>query len=391
MYSYGGQSDYLQALAEEEAARRQYAEATRAQEEARSRAARARLARQAYESAHSSYLSDEDDADDMLGGFARPGDGFGYPSRRQSAYGYPSIFDRQRAAALERERERERETLRLVEEERERRRRQLMELEEERRRRRLLEEEERRRFQLQREAEERERRRLEEDLLRRQQQSRESMFPLEDLFGLRLPRTAQSQDTPFSRRSRTMSPGKCARPMPPAASPSPVERTASRSPPRQQVPIHTPGSPAARPVPAQREQPNKPQSRQPPTEQEIDAATKIQSIWRRHRALRTIAEHAAKFAQLQKAFTLPSTLEYTAPGSSIHSHHHISVPVPSELSSLAEDGNEGQVPRLAYTPTNAPVHMYDEELARILTALDGIQSGGDDLVRKRRREAEGIC
>ncbi len=52
-YSYTRpDSDYFQALAEEEAARRQYADALRAQEEARNRAARARLARQAYESAH---------------------------------------------------------------------------------------------------------------------------------------------------------------------------------------------------------------------------------------------------------------------------------------------------------------------------------------------------
>jgi hypothetical protein len=195
-YSYGGRpdSDYLQALAEEEAARRQYADALRAQDEARNRAARARLARQAYELSHNSYLSDDDD--DAYGGYASPGFGYGHPSRRRPSYGYPTNLERQRLAALERERERER--LRFMEEERERRR-QMMEIEEERRRRRVLEEEERR-IQLQREAEERERMRLEQELLRRQQQSRQqqsrqqpAMSPLEELFGLRPPRMAQSK------------------------------------------------------------------------------------------------------------------------------------------------------------------------------------------------------
>lgn len=195
-YSYGGHadSDYLQALAEEDAARRQYADALRAQEEARNRAARARLARQAYESSHNSYLPDDDEDD--YGSYGVPG--YGYPSRRRSAYGYPSSLDRQRMAALEMERERERERMRLVEEERERRRRMMaLEEERERRRRRMLEEEEERRMrmQLQREAEERERRRLEQEFLRRQQQAREPtpISPLEELFGLRPPRMAQSK------------------------------------------------------------------------------------------------------------------------------------------------------------------------------------------------------
>ena len=52
-------SEYLRALAEERAAREQYAAARRAQEEARQRAARARAARRAYASPYSSYHDDD--------------------------------------------------------------------------------------------------------------------------------------------------------------------------------------------------------------------------------------------------------------------------------------------------------------------------------------------
>ena len=53
-FSSPADSDYLRALAEERAAREQYAAARRAQEEARQRAARARAARRAYVSPYSS-------------------------------------------------------------------------------------------------------------------------------------------------------------------------------------------------------------------------------------------------------------------------------------------------------------------------------------------------
>lgn len=186
-----------------------------------------------------------------------------------------------------------------------------------------------------------------------------------------------------------MSPRARPTPNPSPAALSPVERTASRSPPHERIPIRTPTSPVGKPAPtAQRESSPKSQAREAPTEQQIEAATKIQARWRRHRALRIIAEQAAKFAELQKAFTLPSTLDYATPGSDIHSHEHISIPVPADLSSLleGEELEDVQVPKLAYTPTNAPVHMYEEELSRILTKLDGVESGGDSTVRKQRRE-----
>ena len=69
-FGYSGYPDeYAQALAEERAARNQYAAALRAQDDARKRAARARMAQQAYSSPHNSYLPDAMDDYDDEGGY----------------------------------------------------------------------------------------------------------------------------------------------------------------------------------------------------------------------------------------------------------------------------------------------------------------------------------
>lgn len=157
-YSSPSDAEYRRALAEERAAREQYAAARRAQEEARQRAARARAARRAYASPYNSYLSDDhndldyDPLDDSTYLPPRP---FGYSS---SPYGYGPSRD----LLLEEQRRRDRELLEL---ERERERRQL----EEARIRRIIEEE-RRREEVERQKaleEERIRRALEEERLRR--------------------------------------------------------------------------------------------------------------------------------------------------------------------------------------------------------------------------------
>lgn len=422
-YTYGGptygtpsygfgrpESEYLRAIAEEDAARRQYTDALRAQEEARSRAARARLARQAYESSHNSYISDEEEDD---GPFA----GYGYPARRLPTYGYPSpaALERQRLAALDRERERERERIRALEEERERRRRLL---EEERRRRMLLEEEERR---LQSEAEEQERRRLEQELLRRRASASNGLSPLEQLLGLRPAYATQpfgetvcvlrhripdrsadeSLYQPISRRARTVSPAHRGRQTPAAPTPTsnPVQRSASRSPAGEHIPINNcvhPSPPAAPstsvPINQPRSSPSpqpRPSQPQPPSAQEVEAATKIQTTWRTPHAQRTalqrIAEQGEKFEQLTAGFVLPSSLDYSVSG---NTHEHVSVPTDGVSFDEAMDDSEAEkdVPKLAYTPTNAPLHAYYEELSRILTKLDGVQSGGHEEVRTKRRE-----
>lgn len=42
-------------------------------------------------------------------------------------------------------------------------------------------------------------------------------------------------------------------------------------------------------------------------------------------------------------------------------------------------------PKLEYNSTNAPVHGYEEGLTRLLTELDGVESGGDVEVRTTRK------
>jgi hypothetical protein len=132
--SYGrGDPYYWQAVAEEEAARRQYEEALREQAEARSRAARARYAQQGYESPYNSYLDDDDDYD------------YGYaPRGRTGGYGVsPYLSPQEQRALLERQRlEEQRRRLAALEREREQERIRLRAMEEERRRRAILEEQE---------------------------------------------------------------------------------------------------------------------------------------------------------------------------------------------------------------------------------------------------------
>ena len=177
-------AEYLRALAEEQAARQAYTEAVRAQAEARTRAARARQQRQAYERPYSAYFSDEDE-DDSSGsgsyhrgrpsyGFS-PSRGFFEDQRRRE------LEQRRRQEALELERAQEQEKTRQLEEEQ-----RMRMLEEEKRRQAMREDELRRRTEAEQRGREM-RRRLQEEYRRRQ-----SLSPLEHLLGLRPSRSMQS-------------------------------------------------------------------------------------------------------------------------------------------------------------------------------------------------------
>lgn len=133
--TYARADPYWQAVAEEEAARRQYEEALRQQAQARDRAARARYAQRAYESPYDSYLSGDDDQYD-------------YSYAPHSTYGvHPYMSPREQRAMLDRQRlEEQQRRLAELERERERERMRLRQLEEERRRRALLEQQERERM-----------------------------------------------------------------------------------------------------------------------------------------------------------------------------------------------------------------------------------------------------
>jgi hypothetical protein len=57
--------------------------------------------------------------------------------------------------------------------------------------------------------------------------------------------------------------------------------------------------------------------------------------------------------------------------------------IPTQL----EAPSESTFPaRLAFTPTNVPIRSYDEDLNRILTKLDAVESWGQKKVRQRRRD-----
>ncbi|KAH9837728.1 uncharacterized protein C8Q71DRAFT_754191 [Rhodofomes roseus] len=405
-YSYGRASpsysspdaDYLRALAQERAAQEQLLAARRAQEEARQRGERARLARPGY-GIPSQYNPIYDDLDDYEnhdsydGGFMPYGGFSGYsPSARQRR----AMMEQERQRALQREverreRERELERLRLEEVKRQ--------LEEERRR--LMEEERRQRIR------EGELRRREQEYNRQQ---RASQF--DPLFGPyawdpeeedtvsprtgRRPRTVTpthrrgmaSQGTPAS-QTHLMPGGSAIRAssVPPrsAVPPSPIRPTAANNNAGAghfKVPIRTPSPKSKAPSP-------KPQ----PTPEQHEAARKIQETYRTHAArtaaLHAIDEHRAKFNELKTNFHFPATLDFAVgPGT----HDHVAVPVdPAALSVLVfadgasvEEGRSRR-PRLAYTSQNAVVHGYLEELNRLLSKLDAIESGGDKEVRERRK------
>lgn len=171
----------------------------------------------------------------------------------------------------------------------------------------------------------------------------------------------------------------------------PTERAASHSPPNERVHINinTPTSMPTTSVPIHRRRSSP--LPHPPSDKEVDVATKIQTTWRTHHsqrtALQTITELQAKFDALKAEFVLPSSLDFIALGSTTHEHVPLSTAgVSLDLTDVVGEDDVAHVPRLAYTPTNAPLHAYYEELSRILTRLDGVQSGGHEEVRTRRRE-----
>ncbi|KAJ7057964.1 hypothetical protein C8F01DRAFT_302711 [Mycena amicta] len=115
----------------------------------------------------------------------------------------------------------------------------------------------------------------------------------------------------------------------------------------------------------------------PSSEQLHSAATKIQTTYRVHRALRAISVISTEFARLKSSFATPTTIDYQSDGQTS------SVPVPTTLPEVADDTRA----KLAYTPTNVPLHTYAEMLSRLLVSLDGIESHGDARVRDARRKA----
>ncbi|KAJ7222350.1 hypothetical protein GGX14DRAFT_428511 [Mycena pura] len=155
----------------------------------------------------------------------------------------------------------------------------------------------------------------------------------------------------------------------------------SASPSAAQIPLRRSASPSAQPPQTATPKQSPPPST-PSPERLDEAATKIQTQYRIHRALRAIAALAAQFESLKSSFTPPTSIDYVADGRV--------VPVPASAPTsptTAEDAAPHCDAKLAYTPTNAPLHMYTELLSRLLVSLDAVESRGDARVRDRRREA----
>ncbi|KAI0759027.1 hypothetical protein C8Q74DRAFT_1221616 [Fomes fomentarius] len=437
-YTSLSDSDYLRALAEERAAREQYAAARRAQEEARQRAARARAARRAYASPYSSFHDDDPcyndidldmDLDDPacysaprqrpLSYMERP---YSYGPNPYSPYQSRALLEEQRRRELlELEREKERRRLeeerirRILQEERQREEaaRQKM-LEEERLRRALEEEKLRRAVEEERlrralREEEEARRERERAQLRSQQASLEPLLRALGFVPAHSGSDSESDKESTSREPRAQSrdaPRRTGPPSPSPIRPYPFGRQSPRSSTDNVSTAKAPASPTTAtsttipitsPKPAAKTTPKsaKPAAQSPParpTAEQTSAAEKIQEAYRsytsRKHALKAVAGLRKRFLNARNGFSLPTHLDYDIP---TNGRIPTSVIVDSTANLASPSDLEGEdpfenVPKLAYTPANAPLHAYEEELNRILSALDAVESRGDQGVRAARRE-----
>ncbi|KDQ55957.1 hypothetical protein JAAARDRAFT_36748 [Jaapia argillacea MUCL 33604] len=103
------------------------------------------------------------------------------------------------------------------------------------------------------------------------------------------------------------------------------------------------------------------ESRTPPTSGRSTAASKILS----HRARRLISSIQHDLELIQSSFTFPNHLDF------------VTSSTPSSPSSSTS--------QLSYSPSNASIHSYIHSLNELLTRLDGVESYGDEGVRRERR------
>ncbi|KAJ7701582.1 hypothetical protein B0H17DRAFT_1045889 [Mycena rosella] len=133
------------------------------------------------------------------------------------------------------------------------------------------------------------------------------------------------------------------------------------------APVRATDTPSAPPAP--------PVSAPPSPELLNEAATKIQTQYRIHRSLRAISALASKFDALKASFVPPTTIDFQGDDGIVS--------VPARSTSVQPPAESA---KLAFTPTNVPLHTYNEHLSRLLVALDAVESRGDRGVRERRRE-----
>lgn len=96
-------------------------------------------------------------------------------------------------------------------------------------------------------------------------------------------------------------------------------------------------------------------------------------------ALSAISNISLKFDTIKSKFRPPAKVEYRTEGNT-------SVLVHYPFDQFDYPSFNPDVPKLAYTSNNTPIHAYIEELNRLLSALDAIESGGDLAVREKRKQ-----
>jgi len=180
----------------------------------------------------------------------------------------------------------------------------------------------------------------------------------------------------------TQAPAECrsASPTPPTVHPPqgpPRGPQRSRSPP---INRNVSPSPPA-PVEAHPTIPQPPPSPSPTPERRAEAATMIQTTYRIHRALRTIADIELQFDSLKHTFSLPDEIDYETADSVV------TVTVSRDAASASP---LPETPKLAFTPTNYKLHAYIEALNQLLIKLDGVESWGNPTVRKARRRVVAL-
>lgn len=121
------------------------------------------------------------------------------------------------------------------------------------------------------------------------------------------------------------------------------------------------------------------------TERHHEAASRIQHQYRIHRSLHSIHSLESQFQTLKKSFVFPSSIDFQ---SSTSPDGVLTVPIEHSSSGtqndVSSDGDSDT--RLAYTARNHALHVYMDSMDKLLMKLDGVESWGNEDVRKRRRD-----
>lgn len=138
--------------------------------------------------------------------------------------------------------------------------------------------------------------------------------------------------------------------------PPPVQRRAGRGPQQQQPPA---SSSSATTPQEQQAQPSRKAAQEEPEEEKKEEEPVVDE---RTQRLQELDRLATRFQDLERKFSPPPAAKLVfQPRASLNA------------------------PKLEYNSTNAPIHGYEEGLTRLLTELDGVESGGDVKVRTTRK------